>query len=98
MNENFARQLGLLRKTVENLVSKQPPDGPITSEYLRVEGLALVRRHENSLLAVRRPGYEAYRDFTESLIQLIPGIERGIAFATFEAALLEFLVACNIHL
>jgi hypothetical protein len=92
MAEGFARDVGLLRKVVENLASMPAPVGPVTPEFLRLENLGLVRRQTGRLLAVRRPAHEAFSGLVESLIQSIPGIGRGIVFTNFEAALLEFLV------
>jgi len=69
------------------------PGGEITREYLRAEDLALVRRQGSRLLAIRRPGYDAFTDLTEAMIALIPGIRRGAQFANFRTALLEFLDA-----
>lgn len=89
----FGREVGLLRVVAENLASRPAPGGEITQEYLRAEDLALVRRQGSRLLAIRRPGYDAFTDLTEAMIALIPGIRRGAQFANFQTALLELLDA-----
>lgn len=93
MTDRFDREIGLLRVVTQNLVSGPAPDTQITQEYLRVEDLALVRRQSSRLLAIRRAGYNAFTDLTEATIELIPGMRRGVHFANFQTALLEFLNA-----
>lgn len=93
MTKGIAREVGLLRDVAGNLASMAAPPGPVTPEFLRVEDFALVRRVTDRLLAVRRAGYEAFKGLTDTLVDAIPGIDRGIVFSNFEAAVLEFLVA-----
>lgn len=93
VNGAFGWEVGLLRVVAQNLASPSVPVGEITQEYLRAENLGLVRRHGSRLLAIRRPGYDAFTDLTEAMFALIPQMRRGVQFANFQTALLEFLDA-----
>jgi hypothetical protein len=87
----FAREVGLLRKLASNLVLKPLPDGPINDDFLQTEGLARVRRRADGVIAILRPGHEAFTEFSESIIRQFPAMERGTIFANFESELFEFL-------
>jgi hypothetical protein len=91
----MAHELGLLRRIAENLVTRPLPAGDVTDAVLRAHGLVRARRASNALIGVLQPGAEAFSALCESLIQKSPQIERGTAFAKYEAelfsAVLEFL-------
>jgi hypothetical protein len=79
----FAKEIGLLRTLARNLVSKPSPSGAITQDFLRAEGLARVRRHEEGCVALLLPGREAFTRLSEAIISQLPAMERGTIFADF---------------
>jgi hypothetical protein len=91
MTTQFAKEVGLLRTLARNLISKPSPSGPITQDFLLTEGLARVRRQANGLVAILRPGHEAFTDLSESIIGQYPAMERGTIFGNFETELFDFL-------
>lgn len=93
MTAKFAREVGLLRTLAQNLVSRSAPSGPITQDFLRTEGLARVNRQEGGLVAIRRPGHEAFAELSESIIGRFPGMERGTVFSNFQVELFSILAA-----
>jgi hypothetical protein len=64
----FAKEVGLLRTLAQNLISKPSPLGQITQDFLRTEGLARVSRQADGLIAILRPGHEAFTELSESII------------------------------
>src|SRR4029077_2166150 len=87
----FAKEVGLLRTLAQNLRTKPLPIDPITQDFLRTEGLARVSRKADALVALLRPGTEAFAQLSESITDQFPAIERGIVFADLEAELFDFL-------
>jgi hypothetical protein len=87
------REIGLLRGLSRNLALRPWPAATITEEYLRAEGLAVVRRRGDSLVAVLKPGHTAFTELSESIVAQAPDIERGAIFANFQTELLEFLAS-----
>lgn len=98
MTTKFGREVGLLRKLAKNLILKPSPPGPITQDFLRTEGLARVRPHADGLVAILRPGDEAFTKLSESIIGHLPAMERGTIFSNFQTELFEFLAATYIGL
>lgn len=91
MTTQFANELGLLRTLARNLISKPSPAGPVTQDFLRAEDLARVRHRGDGLVAILRPGHEAFTDLSESVISQFPAMERGTIFSHFETELFDFL-------
>ena len=87
----FAKEIGLLRMLAQNLTTKTLPSGPITQDFLRIEGLARVSRQAEALVALLRAGNEAFTELSESIIDQFPAMERGTIFANLEAELFDFL-------
>jgi hypothetical protein len=87
----FAKEVGLLRTLAQNLISKLSPLGQMTQDFLRTEGLARVSRQADGLIAILRPGHEAFTELSESIIGQFPAMERGTIFANFETELFDFL-------
>jgi hypothetical protein len=81
MTTQFANEVGLLRTLARNLILKPSPSGPVTQDFLRDEGLARVRRQGDGLVAILRPGHEAFTDLSESVIGQFPAMERGMMFS-----------------
>ncbi len=50
-----------------------------------------MRRKANGLVAILRPGHEAFTDLSESIIGQYPAMERGTIFGNFETELFDFL-------
>jgi hypothetical protein len=92
----FAKEVGLLRTLAQNLISKPSPFGPITQDFLRAEGLARVSRQADGLVAILRPGHEAFTELSESIIGQFPAMERGTIYANFQTELFDFLATTYI--
>jgi hypothetical protein len=82
--------LNLLRSIARSLVVRPLPQGPITQDVLRAEGLGRARRNPDALVGILRPGVEAFSKLSEKIFRKIPGLERGTAFSGYQE---EFLTA-----
>lgn len=88
---HIAREIGLLRSSAENLISKPLPLDPITEDFLRAEGLHRAIRHTSGIVAIRQPGGEAFTELSESIIGQYPAMERGTVFTNFQMELFNAL-------
>lgn len=93
MTAHLTNEIGSLRTLAQNLVLKPSPFGPITQDFLRNEGLARVGRQSQGLVAILRPGHEAFAELSECTIGQFPAMERGTIFANFQSELFGFVAS-----
>jgi hypothetical protein len=82
----FSREIGLLRTVTKNLVS-----GPTAQDALRARGFARASEVVGGLVAILRPGHEAFSDLSASVIERSPAMGRGSHFAIFESELFGYV-------
>jgi hypothetical protein len=89
----FPKETGLLRTLALNLVRKPSHLGPITHEFLIAERLSQARRQSDGLVAILRPGHDAFTEISECIIRQLPAIERGTIFTNLQTEVFGFLAA-----
>jgi hypothetical protein len=85
--------LNLLRSIARNLVVRPLPQGPVTQDVLRAEGLGRARRNPDALVGILRSGVEAFSELSEKTFRKIPGLERGTAFSGYQEEFLTVLLS-----
>jgi hypothetical protein len=55
-----------------------------------------VSRQADGLVAILRPGHEAFTELSESIIGQFPAMERGTIYANFQTELFDFLATTYI--
>ena len=87
MPESLGRIIGLLR----TLEWRPLPFERLTEELLRREGLGRVREKAGGIISIRMPGHHAFTELTDCLLDRLPAIQRGTAYADIQTELFNFI-------
>ncbi len=87
MSDPLVRELGLLRALATHLDRRPLPPEGLTQGYLRREGLGHVREDVDDMIVIRMPGHHAFTELTECILERVPRMERGVAYADVQTEL-----------
>lgn len=87
MSDPLVQELGLLRALATHLDRRSLPPEGLTQGYLRREGLGHVREDVDDMIVIRMPGHHAFTELTECILERVPRMERGVAYADVQTEL-----------
>ncbi len=88
----LGHEIGLLRRIVQNLAMRPLPQGPITNDVLRAEGLARAKMCSDGLVGILRPGIEQFTELSEKMFCGSAALERGTSFTAYQEEFLSALL------
>lgn len=88
---NVARELGLLRGVVENLMLLPPPPGTLTLDFMRSHSMGRAKRDDVGVKGLLHSGVEPFTELSEAMFIWSSRIERGTEFSRYQEALFDRL-------
>src|SRR5579875_1796752 len=81
----------LLRTIIPHLGKPTLPPEGVTQDWLRMKGIASVRKKADSVISISIPGYQALTELADRLLDRFPCMERGAAYANITNELINFI-------
>jgi hypothetical protein len=87
--ENFAREIGLLRTLAQVFVLRPLHLNP--EQFMRRDGFARAIETSRGIVAIPRSGYDSFTQLSEAILDRFPAIERGVKIEKFQTELFGLL-------